>query len=184
MTTKKEQAGGRLGLYLVGARDGIPNNMLPEPFIDDSFFVFFEADESAIPQIQAMNNPAISRVFSVCLSDHDGPGTFYNNYDPFTSSLLKLAPEFDFSSWIEGRDYPHREVFKTVREERVEMRTLDSMNLLEDPAVAPPTIIALDTQGSELAILRGGPQADHRTHDGDRDGSRVRAVLRGAATLR
>lgn len=156
MTTKKEQAGGRLGLYLVGARDGLPNNMLPEPFINDSFFVYFEADESAIPQIIARNHPDISRVFSVCLSDTVGPGTFYNNYDPFTSSLLKLAPEFDFSSWIEGRDYPHREVFQTVTERQIQMQTLDAMNLLDDPAVAPPTIIALDTQGSGLAILRGG----------------------------
>jgi FkbM family methyltransferase len=156
--TTRAQAEGRIGLYLVGARDGCPNITLPIPFSNDQFFVFFEADESAIPQIKERNHPGWSRVFPVCLSDANGTATFYHNYDPYTSSLLKLAPEFDFSSWIEGRDYPHREVFRTIREETIQTRTLDSLNLLDDPEVAPPTIIALDTQGTELAILRGGRQ--------------------------
>jgi FkbM family methyltransferase len=155
--TTRVQADGRIGLYLIGARDGFPNITLPVPvFANDQFFVFFEADETAIAQIEARNHPAWSRVFPVCLSDTNGPATFYHNYDPFTSSLLKPDPEFDLSQWSEGRHYPFSEVFRAVREEAVQTRTLDSLNLLDDPDVAPPTIIALDTQGSELAILLGG----------------------------
>jgi hypothetical protein len=97
--TTKAQAQGRIGLYLVGARDGLPNITLPEPFWNDQFFVYFEADASAIPQIESRNHPAMSRVFPICLADENGTATFYHNYDPYTSSLLKLAPEFDFSSW-------------------------------------------------------------------------------------
>jgi hypothetical protein len=50
--TTKAQAEGRIGLYLVGARDGLPNVTLPEPFWNDQFFVYFEADESAIPSVK------------------------------------------------------------------------------------------------------------------------------------
>ena len=154
--TTRPQAGGRIGLYLVGARDGYANIVLPPAFADDQFFVYFEADESAIPQIIERNHPAISRVFAVCLSDTNGPGTFYLNYDPFTSSLLEEDPELQLASWGEGRDYPFSETMRNVREVPVEMQTLDSLHLLDDPDVAAPTIIALDTQGTELAILRGG----------------------------
>jgi FkbM family methyltransferase len=129
---------------------------VPDPFANDMFDVFFEADEMAIPQMLERNDPTRSRVFPYCLSDTNGPGTFYINYDPFTSSLLKRTTEFDFTQWYVGRDYPHSEVMRTVREVPVELRTLDSLHLLDDPAVAPPSIIVLDTQGTELAIMRGG----------------------------
>jgi FkbM family methyltransferase len=153
--TTRPQAEGRIGLYLVGARDGLANIVLPPAFNDDQFFVYFEADESAIPQIISRNDPAISRVFPICLSDTNGPGTFYLNYDPFTSSLLEEDPELQLASWGEGRDYPFGETFRNVRVVPVETRTMDSLDVLADPAVAPPTVIALDTQGTELAILRG-----------------------------
>jgi FkbM family methyltransferase len=150
------QADGRIGVYMVGGRDGCTPMPVPETFANDMFDVFFEADEMAIPQMLERNDPTKSRVFPYCLSDTNGPGTFYINYDPFTSSLLKRSTEFEFTQWYVGRDYPHTETMRTVREVPVELRTLDSVKLLDDPAVAPPSIIVLDTQGTELAIMRGG----------------------------
>ena len=150
------QADGRIGVYMIGGRDGCTPMPVPDPFANDMFDVFFEADEMAIPQMLERNDPTKSRVFPYCLSDVNGPGTFYINYDPFTSSLLKRTKEFEFTQWYVGRDYPHTETMRTVREVPVELRTLDSLHLLDDPAVAPPSIIVLDTQGTELAIMRGG----------------------------
>jgi FkbM family methyltransferase len=150
------QADGRIGVYMIGGRDGCTPMPVPDAFANDVFDVFFEADEMAIPQMLERNDPTKSRVFPYCLSDTNGPGTFYINYDPFTSSLLKRTTEFDFTQWYVGRDYPHSEVMRTVREVPVELRTIDSLGLLNDPAVAPPSIVVLDTQGTELAIMRGG----------------------------
>src|SRR5580658_4536158 len=151
------QAEGLIGAYLIGGRDGLSPVSLPDsPLEDDLFNVFFEADEAAIPQMLERNDPAKSRVFPYCLSDTNGTGTFYHNYDPYTSSLIKIASDFDYTTWYARHDYRIAESARTVREAQVELRTIDSLNLLDDPEVAPPTIVTLDTQGSELAILRGG----------------------------
>jgi FkbM family methyltransferase len=150
------QADGRIGVYMVGGRDGCSPIPASEVFLDDIFNVFFEADEHAIPQMQSRNDPAKSRIFPYCLADRNGAGTFYLNYDPFTSSLLKRNTEFDFTQWYVNREYPHSDTFRTMREVPVELKTIDSLRLLDDPAVAPPTVIVLDTQGTELAIIRGG----------------------------
>lgn len=145
----------RIGVYKVGGRDGMPSLLLPGPFQADIFDVFFEADESAIEQMESRNDPARSRIFPYCLSDRNGPSTFNLNYDPFTSSLLQRSRDFDWNHWYLNNDYPHAESVRTMRQIPVELRTLDSLNLLADPAVAPPTTIFLDTQGSELDILKG-----------------------------
>ncbi len=129
---------------------------LPDSLIGDMFNVFFEADETAIPQILERNDPAKSRVFPYCLADTNGPGTFYLNYDPFTSSLLNISTEFSLTQWHAAREYPHDDTMRTMRQVPVELRTIDSLNLLDDPDVAPPTCMVLDTQGTELAIMQGG----------------------------
>ncbi|HEV8020194.1 MAG TPA: FkbM family methyltransferase [Candidatus Lustribacter sp.] len=150
------QADGRIGLYTIGGRDGCSPIDFPAAFADDIFYVFFDADEDAVPQMLARNDPAKSRVFPYCLGDVNGPATFYHNYDPYTSSLLKPSTEFDFVQRSKGRDYRLSDAFRPVREAPVELQTLDSLHLLDDPAVAAPAIITIDTQGTELAILRGG----------------------------
>jgi hypothetical protein len=150
------QADGRIGVYMIGGRDGCSPVGLPDRLIGDMFNVFFEADETAIPQILERNDPAKSRVFPYCLAETNGPGTFYLNYDPFTSSLLRPQREFDITAWHASRDYQHAVTCRSEREIAVERRTLDSLHLLDDPAVAPPTVMVLDTQGTELAIMRGG----------------------------
>jgi FkbM family methyltransferase len=145
----------RIGVYQVGGRGGITSLPLPPIFGADTFDVYFEADETAIAQMQARNDPATSRIFPYCLGERDGAATFYLNYDPFTSSLLPRNDDFDFTSWSR-RDYPHAEAMHTIREVPLQLRSLDGLDLLADPAVAPPTAMFLDTQGTELAILKGG----------------------------
>jgi len=145
----------RIGVYQVGGRGGITSLPLPPIFQADTFDVYFEADETAIAQMQARNDPATSRIFPYCLGDRDGSATLHLNYDPFTSSLLPRNEDFDFTSWSR-RDYPHAEALRTIRDVPVQLRRLDGLDLLADPAVAPPTAMFLDTQGSELAVLEGG----------------------------
>lgn len=148
---------GRIGVYVVGARGGTSPFVVPPQLAGDLFTVFFDADPAAIPQIQKQNDPAASRVFPYCLGAVDGPATFYHTYDPFASSLLKRAPAgFEFTHWSEGADYPHADALRTVRATPVDVRRLDSLRLLDDPDIAPPAIVTLDTQGTELDVIRGG----------------------------
>jgi FkbM family methyltransferase len=151
----------RIGVYKVGGRDGMPSLLLPGNFQADIFDVFFDADESAIAQMEERNDPARSRIFPFCLSDRNGPATFHLNYDPFTSSLLAPNRSFGWTHWYLRKDYPHAEAMRGMRDVPVELRTLDSLDLLADPAIAPPTTIFLDTQGTELEILMGGSSLLH-----------------------
>jgi FkbM family methyltransferase len=154
---------GRIGVYMVGGRDGNSPLGLPPILENDVFDVIFEADETAVAQIRERKNPAKSRVFPYCLSDTNGPGTLHLTYDPYMSSLLKIDTEFDLRQWSNGQDYGLTEAGRSVREVPVALRTLDSLQLLDDPELPPPAVIVLDTQGTELAILRGGREliAEH-----------------------
>jgi FkbM family methyltransferase len=145
-----------IGAYAIGARDG--NSALPisPAFHDDVFDVFFEADESATDQIRQRHNPARTRVFPYCLADRNGPGTLLVNYDPYTSSLLPISPDLELSQLAYGVEYPHAVAGAPQRKVPVELRTLDSLDLLADGSVAPPNVLLIDTQGTELAIMRGG----------------------------
>jgi FkbM family methyltransferase len=153
----------RIGAWCIGARDGNVALPLPPLFQGDLYDVFFEADTSAVEQIQRRHDPARSRVFPYCLADENGTGTLLLNYDPYTSSLLPIASTIELAQSSQGCDYPHAIAGACVREVPVELRTLDSLDLLAGEAVAPPNVMLIDTQGSELAIMRGGRRliADH-----------------------
>jgi FkbM family methyltransferase len=148
----------RIGLYMIGARDGNAALPLPPIFHPDRFDVLFEADESAIAQIRGVSDPARSRVLPYCLADRNGPGTLFVNLDPYTTSLLPMAAPLDIGQVWEGADYPCSVAGHCEREVPVELRTLDSLHLLDDGSVAPPNMLLLDTQGSELQIMRGGAE--------------------------
>jgi FkbM family methyltransferase len=143
---------------MVGARDGNSALPLPANFHPDTFDVLFEADESAIAQIRGVSDPARSRVLPYCLADRNGPGTLFVNLDPYTTSLLPVAAPLDIGQMWDGTDYPVNVAGRCVREVPVELRTLDSLHLLDDGSVAPPNMLLLDTQGSELQIMRGGAE--------------------------
>src|ERR1700722_7285525 len=115
------QADGRIGVYMVGGRDGCTPIDLPAVFKDDLFNVFFEADETAVPQMLSRNDPAKSRVFPYCLGETNGPAMFNLNYDPFTSSLLQASTEFSINQWHAAREYPHDDTLRTMRQVPVEL---------------------------------------------------------------
>jgi len=153
---------GRIVVYEIGARNGARHFAesycrFPESLAHDMFTIFFEADESAIAQIEQRNDPALTQALGICLGAHDGSGTLHVNYDPYTSSLLKPSANEGFEFTIEGTmDYVHREVLAPAREVSVEMRAIDG---LVGEGLPPPTVLFLDTQGTELDILRGGRRA-------------------------
>jgi FkbM family methyltransferase len=90
-----------------------------------------------------------------CITGRPGPRQFFVNYDPHTSSLL--APDREFSAFYQPTgmiDYGWSEATKAAKTLKVEGVTLD--HAAGDPAVPAPDVLTLDTQGSELEILRGG----------------------------
>ncbi len=83
-------------------------------------------------------------------------GTLLVNYDPYTSSLLRMSSDLGLAQYGGGTDYSHVAAGAVAREVPVELRTLDSLELLADGTVPPPNVMLLDTQGSELQIMHGG----------------------------
>ncbi|HTX03629.1 MAG TPA: FkbM family methyltransferase [Candidatus Acidoferrales bacterium] len=151
---------GRLTVYEIGARNGASHFAqsycrIPDSFKADVSTIFFEPDETAVGQIEQRNDAAFTRVLPICLGEYDGSGTFYVNYDPYTSSLLKPAHDFEFTI-ADTTDYLFREVFSPVRELQMNVCTIDR---LVREGLPSPTVLFLDTQGTELEIIRGGKSA-------------------------
>src|SRR5438552_493564 len=90
----------RISAHHVGGRDGLMTTfgdvdrfgLVPAVFSPDFSVVLYDADEDCVPQMEVMskNYPVQIQVVPACLGDHSGPETFYINYDPFSSSLLRL----------------------------------------------------------------------------------------------
>jgi FkbM family methyltransferase len=84
------------------------------------------------------------------LADRQGPVEFYETKKPDASSILR--PNDDALGVFGGS-----ERFEVVRQTTIEVDTLD--HALAEQGIGRVDFLKLDTQGSELMILRGGEQA-------------------------
>lgn len=150
-------ADNRLFIHHIGGRNGHGSFNIPPAFAKDFVSVNYEADDSAVDQITAVqvSSGNESYVLPYCLAGSNGVGKLYMNYDPYTSSLLR-SRHMD-RSYVEfvGYDYVFSEAMKTMEERSVILRRFDDVMELRDPRIDLPDILTLDTQGSELEILEG-----------------------------
>lgn len=151
----------------VGGRSGTRNLPVIDAFEADVFSVFYEPDTSSIDGIHRATEhlPSETRVLPDCLSGDGGPRPFYIFNDRYRSSILPLIPDFaqryafdpqfGWDTDPESTEVVERHTFETV--------TLDQVIARQAAAVPPPDYLSLDTQGTELEILRGGSKAlnDH-----------------------
>lgn len=139
-----------LGVIDVGSRGGI-QGMFTEvaPLLH---VVGFEPDREEWQRLMAAppSEPFKSLIHLPCaLGDTDGERMLYVNQERGTSSFYQPNRE-----WLAR--FPNAARYETVTVRSVPVRSLDS--LLADPTIQLPghlDFIKLDTQGSELDILRG-----------------------------
>lgn len=141
----KHHVGGRNG------RGGFP----AVPKLHSSIAsTMYEADESCISEIeseQLSHGYGKVNVLSACLAGSVGTRNFNLNYDGYTSSLLPLNEKYaNFYQQLEQSDYNYDYVMSTLKQLSIQTVTLDSLS-----EKLPVDFLSLDTQGSELEILKG-----------------------------
>lgn len=156
----------RLVSHHVGGRSGSRAFPILHVFEPDVVSVLYEADRDCVAQIERRVSalPSEAIVLPYCLSDRVGRRAFRIYKNQYLSSFYPLEP-----AWAERRRYQAQfgwdsdpggaAVHRIVD---LETRTLDSV-LRDDHRVPSPDFLSLDTQGSELEILRGAGEALERT---------------------
>jgi FkbM family methyltransferase len=138
--------------------------------------VLYEADETCARKMIEENKNDNFHILPYCLGERDQPGKIFITKNAYASS--NLEPNSDYSKYycelhLDGEVdgvmlqnavydvvYGNDNSVSEVRD--VDIRTLDSlMKAGEAPLGLAPDILSLDTQGSELNILKGGAQTFH-----------------------
>lgn len=154
---------GKLVVHHIGARG--PTQAFPaNPAFDASIVnVLYEADPDCIEELEALNRGRAARVIVLneCVSGTGGERTFCDAHHGYGSSLLEANAELRSlyipAHWIDY-DYTVHDAISAKSRRQVATRTLDQV--AADRADVPlPDFISLDTQGTELEILRGAPVA-------------------------
>jgi FkbM family methyltransferase len=160
----------RIVAHHVGGRGfGVALNC-PARFSRDIVNILYEADEKCALEMIAQNTNENFHVLPYCLGLEDRAGKLHVTNNPYASSNLKPNPEYDsyycevkLAGEIDGvpmQDTRYDAVYgnenKVVEVRNVMIRSLDT--LVRDgkvPGNLMPDFLSLDTQGSELDILRG-----------------------------
>ncbi len=169
----KHHVGGRNG------RSGFPDLGLLNGSLASTMY---DADESCCAQIESellSAGYAKARVIAQCIGTSCSEVMFNLNYDPYTSSVLKLNPKYsDYYADMGRFDYAYGDAIATVKQ--IPMQTV-SMDDIQDKL--PVDFLSLDTQGSELDILKGS-QVSLKNAVGVETEVSFRLDLRGDAAVR
>lgn len=139
--------------HVGGRGGGVSFPHLPQ-FSDDILQIIYDADENCIEHIRESFPNSNARVIPYCMAETSGEAHFNINYDPYSSSLYLFNPLFAQSyQWDGSSDYVYGRTFRTQRTVTMASYSIDA--LVESNEVPAPDFLSIDTQGSELPILRG-----------------------------
>jgi len=138
--------------------------------------VLYEADETCARKMIEENKNDNFHILPYCLGERDQPGKIFITKNAYASS--NLEPNSDYSKYycelhLDGEldgvmlqnavyDVVYGNDYSVVEVRDVDIRALDGlMKAGEAPLGLAPDFLSLDTQGSELNILKGGAQTFH-----------------------
>lgn len=131
----------------VGARWGVQSSWLD--LQDNAEILCFEPDEAECARLNKSKANNV-RYLPYGLLDEEGVYSIYETIEPACSSLFPPLTSL-------YKEYPALYAIKTERVSDILCRTLD--NVLDDLGLREVAAIKIDTQGSELAILKGSTKA-------------------------
>lgn len=112
--------------------------------VEDLEVIMFEPDERSFNKIDKSNYSFSCRVFNYALNENDGFQSLYLTRKPELTSFYK--PNLDILN-----RYPDKERWDVIGEALIEAKSLKSIT----QEIGDFDFIKIDTQGSELAILKG-----------------------------
>jgi FkbM family methyltransferase len=166
----------RIVAHHVGGRGfGVAFNC-PDNLAKHVVHVLYEADETCARKMIEENKNDNFHILPYCLGEHDKPGKIFITKNAYASS--NLEPNSDYSKYycelhLDGEvdgvmlhnavyDVVYGNDNSVVEVRDVDIRAIDSlMKAGEAPLGLAPDFLSLDTQGSELNILKGGAQTFH-----------------------
>ena len=155
-TLKKSAA---FSVHHIGGRGG-PSTSFPagSKANADIVYVVYDADADCIEQIIDISNNEQSStiVLPYAVGEIQDRGTLYITYDPYMSSILEPIQNTGLSYPYPGvsYDYVVDEALRVLEKRKVELMSLDFI-LAKHPEIPKPQFLSIDTQGSELSILKG-----------------------------
>jgi FkbM family methyltransferase len=121
--------------------------------------VIYDADIDAIEQVSnRWQNVCDTRVFPYCLAEEKRAQVFHINYDAYTSSLLPFNEAYAsyYAFFAPGKyDYVLGEACRPMEQRHLQTVAFDDLIGSSEFDDLAPDFLSLDTQGSELQVLRG-----------------------------
>jgi FkbM family methyltransferase len=139
-----EKCSGRLTLVDIGARWGAHQRWLP--LGNAAEILCFEADHEECERLEATRPPNV-RYVPVGLSDIAGERDLFVTLEPACSSNFEPIPALH-------EHYPGLAIIRPMRKTTLSCQRLD--DVLMEQSIERVAAMKLDTQGSELSIMRGG----------------------------
>lgn len=147
-------------IHHIGGRAGTRAFPIVPALEHEFVVVMYEASDDGNEQIISHGDKkgtGQTILINACVGAPNKEQTFYLNRDPFTSSLLKLDPEYsNFYLESEKFDYVLGEAISPVKEEKVFTEALDQIIRSRD--LPKCDFLSIDTQGSELEILQSAEE--------------------------
>lgn len=144
LALRARSALGELVYFDIGARDGLASSW--HGLVRLGLIRAYGFDPAADHLADLASRDVHTRYLPFALGETNGRQRLVHTFMPGCSSFLE--PNLELL-----RDYPAHKIFEVVGESEVEVRTLD--HLVARGLVPKPHLLKLDTQGSELPILRG-----------------------------
>ena len=152
-----------LAVHHVGGRSGSRRLVVLPTFEADLVNVLYEGDPACIEEMLAASAGLPSRTVALaeCIGEAPAPATLRIYRDCGASSLLPLRADYQARFLALGwAAIDHQEsAFDTLSTVPVTLAPLDEVLARHGAAVPPPDFLSLNTQGTELAIIRGAAQA-------------------------